>query len=435
MHIAVFGAGYVGLTSAACFAHMGHNVALTDVNAARLDALRRGECPIFEEGLEELLKNPALRYVDSAKDALHNANVALIAAGTPHDPSSGATDMRQVFAVASDIAEHATDAVTVVTKSTVPTGTARRLQRFFDERRRDIRIECASNPEFLREGRAVEDFLKPDRIVVGADSDKALADCAALYKPLTDAGYRLYRYGSASAETIKYASNGFLAVKIAYINEMADFCERTGANIDDVAEGMGADSRIGAQFLRAGPGYGGSCFPKDTESLRAQAWRNGSDAHIVNAAIGANAKRPAALLDHAKQRLAGGDWRGKRIGLLGAAFKGDTDDVRESPALKIAKILYEDGAKLAICDPQAIENAKRALPSCDAVTYGTRWQDAAKNADIVIIATEWKEFSAIAPQELASLMQENGAVYDMRNMLNGSDVRAAGLQYMRVGEA
>jgi len=434
MKIAVFGAGYVGLTSAACFASIGHNVALFDVSVERMAALKRGETPIYEEGLDALLRHDNLSFADSAGAALRGADIALIAAGTPHDPETGATDMRQIFAVAEDIAAHADHDMTVITKSTVPVGTARRLQDFFDARRPGIRLQGASNPEFLREGRAVKDFLEPDRIVIGADTDSAREDCRRLYKPLTDKAYPLYCYGAASAEAVKYASNGFLAVKIAYINEMADFCERTGADIAEVAEGMGADSRIGAQFLRAGPGYGGSCFPKDTRSLKAQAQRFGTDARLVEAAIGANDRRPAALLYAAKQKLAGGDWRDKKICLLGAAFKGDTDDVRESPALAVARILCEDGASLHICDPQALTGAKKALAAYQRVQYSAEWRKAAAGAEIIIIATEWRQFSDIPPAELAAIAAKGAAVFDMRGMMDERAARDAGLGYMRVGK-
>ncbi|MET0154926.1 MAG: UDP-glucose/GDP-mannose dehydrogenase family protein [Rickettsiales bacterium] len=435
MRIAIFGAGYVGLTSAACFAHIGHRVSLIDASVERMAALRRGETPIYEEDLSDLLRSPNVSFARDAREALREADVALIAVGTPHDPESGATDMRQVFAVAEEMAALLTHRVTVVTKSTVPVGTAKKLQAFFDGRRPDLRIDCASNPEFLREGRAIKDFLEPDRIVVGAESPKAKEDCLNLYKPITDKGYPIYCYGAASAEAVKYASNGFLAIKIAYVNEIADFCERTGADVDEVAEGMGADLRIGRQFLRPGPGYGGSCFPKDTRSLKAQAQRAGAEARLIEAAISSNERRPAALLCRAKDKLAGGDWKGKRIGMLGAAFKGETDDVRESPALALARILCEEGAHVAIYDPQALKGAKNALAGHASVVYAADWQEAAKGADIVVIATEWKEFSRINLKDLAALTQPDAALFDARGMIDGESAAKAGLRYVRVGKS
>lgn len=434
--VGIIGTGYVGLVSGACFAELGARVICADKDAEKIRRLEAGQIPIYEPGLEALVARNAaegrLSFTSRLSRAVAESELLFIAVGTPPDPATGEADLASVFAVAEAIAVLLVPGAfrLVVIKSTVPVGTGARIADRIRALNPRAEFAMASNPEFLREGSAIEDFLVPDRIVIGTDEIAAAAPLTRLYQPLTDKGVPLLATGIKSAEMIKYASNAFLATKVAFINEMADICDYVGADVEDVAQGMGLDGRIGGKFLKAGPGIGGSCFPKDTRALVQLARASGSDTTIVRAAIAANtshmeqmARKILAALPHAPERSA--------VAALGLTFKAGTDDVRESPALAILNRLAEEGVTVRAYDPAGMENA-RGERGGDRLRYAEDAYAAMRDADALVILTEWEEFRRLDwPRVKAALAHP--LVIDLRNLYAPEEVRAHGLRYRSVG--
>jgi UDPglucose 6-dehydrogenase len=432
-NLTMIGTGYVGLVSGTCFAEMGYNVTCMDVDAGKIEALRnKGEIPIYEPGLEELVKrNMAagrLHFSTNLADCVPQADAVFIAVGTPQD-EDGSADLKYVEAAARDIAPHLQHYTVVINKSTVPVGTGTRVENILRETNPQADVDVASNPEFLREGEAVGDFLKPDRIVVGVETERAAAFLHALYKPQTDAGAPLLVVNRASSELIKYAANAFLATKITFVNELVALCDKVGADILAVAKGMGLDARIAPRFLQAGPGYGGSCFPKDTNALAKTAKDHGVTLSLVEQTIVANNAIKAGMVDLIERAL-GGSVKGKTVGILGLAFKANTDDMRDASVLTIIPALLAKGAAVQVFDPAAMPAAKRLLPT--AVHYTTGREAAMQGADAVVIATEWADFRTLSP---ASIMEhaKQPLLIDLRNLFEPADMAAAGLRYVPLG--
>jgi UDPglucose 6-dehydrogenase len=434
MNIAIVGTGYVGLVSGACLADFGHIVTCVDSNAARIDALRAGDVPFYEPGLTELVLRQVglgrLHFTTSVADAMESAIVVFLAVGTP-SAANGEADLSQVFAVASDIAPHLHTYRVIVTKSTVPVGTGALIEDFL---RRgpaaDAEFDVVSNPEFLREGSAISDFMRPDRIVVGTGSERAAAVMREIYRPLYLIETPIIFTNVETAEMIKYAANAFLAVKISFMNDVANLCDRTGADVHLVAKGMGLDKRIGSKFLHPGPGFGGSCFPKDTRGLAALGSREGVPQRVVEAAIDVNTRQRQVAID--KIIAAGGGASGQRIAVLGLAFKPNTSDVRESPALLICQALAARGDAVVAYDPVAMPEAARAVGPTGGITFAADAYSAAQDADVLVIATEWNEFRSLNLDRLRTLLR-CPALVDLRNVLDPADVRAAGFSYWCTG--
>ena len=432
MRLAVIGAGYVGLVSGACFADFGHTVVCVDKDEAKVAALKRGEIPIFEPGLDDLVASNArqgrLAFTTDIAEGVKGAEAIFIAVGTPSRRSDGHADLSYVYAAAREAAAAAQGFVVVVTKSTVPVGTGDEVERIVREVNGHADFEVVSNPEFLREGSAINDFKRPDRIVVGASDARARALMTEIYRPLYLNKSPLLFVDRRTSELIKYAANAFLAVKITFINEIADLCEKVGANVQDVARGIGMDNRIGGKFLHAGPGYGGSCFPKDTLALV----KTGQDAdapiRIVETVVSINDQRKRAM---AKKVIAacGGSVRGKTIGLLGLAFKPNTDDMRDAPSLALAQALEDAGARLRVYDPEAMEQARPMLPQ--AVLCEDAY-DCATGAEALVVVTEWDMFRALDFRRLGEIMAAR-TIVDLRNVYSGEDVRRRGFAYIGVG--
>jgi len=425
VRIAMIGTGYVGLVTGACFAELGHDVTCVDADPGRIARIQRGEMPFYEPDLEALVaRNVAagrLRFSTDTAASVRGREAVFIAVGTPSEGDTGRADLRHVFAAAGEVAAAIDTFTVVVTKSTVPVGTNRRVA----DRLREVlgdsaRFAVASNPEFLREGAAIRDFMEPDRVIVGAEDDRAFAVMARVYAPMA-ASLRLLRTNIETAEVVKYAANGFLAVKVGFINEIADLCEATGADVRQVAAGLGLDHRIGAAFLRTGPGWGGSCLPKDTRALAATAEDAGVASRIVSAAIAANSARKAAMVERIR-RAAGGTLAGRRIGVLGVTFKGQTDDMRESPSLDILPPLVAEGAELVAYDPGEPPEAPRLLPG---VTLVASAAAAATDAELLVVLTDWQSFAALDLGALARAMR-TPHMLDLRNLFDGQDVLAAG---------
>jgi UDPglucose 6-dehydrogenase len=434
MKVAVVGAGYVGLVSGACFAEYGNDVVCVDNNAARLNALRRGVTPIYEPGLTELVKRNVaagrLSFSDRIGSSISGVDIVFLAVGTPAKPGDGEADLSQVFGAAKEIARYAEDGLVVATKSTVPVDTGAQVDRVIRSARPDLRFSVVSNPEFLKEGTAISDFMQPDRIVIGAEHLWAARRVAELYRPLTDSGAPMLITGRSTAEVIKYASNAFLATKISFINEMADFCEATGAEISDVADAIGLDRRIGRSFLNAGPGYGGSCFPKDSRALLSTAQRHQVSLRIVESSIAVNEARKKSMGARILRAM-GGSVDGKRVAILGLTFKPGTDDMRESPALTIIGSLQEAGAKVAAYDPKGMESASKMVED---VEFFADAYSCAECCDGVVLATEWPEFLALDFTKLASVM--NGRVFvDLRNAVPREKLLEAGFTLHGIGSA
>jgi UDPglucose 6-dehydrogenase len=432
MRLAVIGAGYVGLVSGACFADFGHSVICIDKDASRIAALRRGEIPIFEPGLDEIvaanMRQGRLSFTTDIAEGVKGAEAIFIAVGTPSRRGDGHADLSYVYAAAREAAAVLDGFVVVVTKSTVPVGAGDEVERILRETNPGADFEVVSNPEFLREGSAINDFKRPDRIVIGASSQRARAVMTEIYRPLNLNHPPLVFVDRRSSELIKYAANAFLATKITFINEIADLCEKVGANVQDVARGIGMDARIGAKFLHAGPGFGGSCFPKDTLALV----KTGQDAdapmRIVEAVTAINDQRKRGM---AKKVIAacGGAVRGKTIGLLGLAFKPNTDDMRDAPSLALAMALEDAGAKLRVYDPVAMAQAKPSLPRA---VFCSDAYDCAEEAEALVIVTEWDMFRALDFGRLSQVMRAKVLV-DLRNVYSGEDVRRRGFAYVGVG--
>jgi UDPglucose 6-dehydrogenase len=433
MRVAVLGAGYVGLVSGACFAEFGINVCIVDTDPAKVEALQRGVIPIYEPGLDKLVtENHAdgrLSFTTSLEEAMEGADCVFLAVGTPSRRGDGHADLQYVFAAAEGVARAARkNNLVLVTKSTVPVGTGRKIKEIVERVRPDLTIHVASNPEFLREGNAIGDFMRPDRVVLGAESDAAFAVLRRLYRPLFLIETPIVATSLETAELIKYAANAFLATKITFINEIADLCEKVGADVHDVARGMGLDGRIGRKFLHAGPGYGGSCFPKDTLALAMTARDAGSPVRLVETTIAVNDARKDAMADRIIAAL-GGDVAGKSIGILGVTFKPETDDMRDAPSLVILPKLVAAGAKVTVHDPQP-HQARQSLPG--AVTFAATPMEAVKDADAVALLTEWNEYRSMAPERLRGAMRGK-VVLDLRNAWDPVAMREAGLDYSGIG--
>ncbi len=433
MRIAMIGGGYVGLVSATCFAEFGTDVTVMEVDAEKLAALRDGRLPIYEPGLEKLVaENVAagrLAFTGDLAEAVHGAEAVFIAVGTPTRRGDGHADLSYVYAAAEQVAHALTGYTVIVTKSTVPVGTSRRIAEIVRAVRSDLEFDVASNPEFLREGNAIGDFMRPDRVVIGAESDRARDVLRQLYRPLYLIEAPIVFTGIETAELTKYAANAFLAMKVTFINEMADLCERVGADVHDVARGIGLDGRIGRKFLHPGPGYGGSCFPKDTLALMRTAQDYGSPSRLVETTVAVNDARKSAM---AMRVIAacGGSVRGKTIAVLGLTFKPETDDMRDAPAISIVARLAGDGAEIRAFDPEGMQQARMVLPA--GVTYCRDAFDAAEGADALVLITEWNEFRAISPARLRETMRGKVLV-DLRNVYDPVAMRQAGFDYHCVG--
>jgi len=433
MNIAVVGTGYVGLVTGACFAEFGNRVVCVDNDASKIERLRGGEVIIYEPGLagvvERNTKAGRLEFSTDLAGSVRNALVVFIAVGTPQG-NDGRADLSFVKEVAESVAKNLNSYKVVVTKSTVPAGTGRMVRRIIEQNRaEDHPFSVASNPEFLREGSAIEDFMRPNRIVIGTEDEMAAAIMKDLYRPLYLIETPVVVTDVVTAELIKYASNAFLATKISFINEMADLCETVGADIHAVAKGMGLDKRIGPKFLHPGPGYGGSCFPKDTRAVLEFAREQGADLNIVQSVIDVNNARVPRMMEKIRKAL-DGELKGKTIALLGLSFKPNTDDLRESPAMLILDALLAEGAKVRAYDPVAMDAAKANERT--GVEYCSAEYEAAEGADALVVATEWNQFRGLEPERLAKLLA-GPIVIDLRNVYDPDKVKAAGLRYHGVG--
>ena len=432
MRITMIGTGYVGLVSGACLADFGHEVTCVDKDAAKIGLIHDGVMPIWEPGLEGLVKSNQergrLHFTTDLAAGVANADAVFIAVGTPARRGDGHADLTYVYAAVRELAKALPRAVVVVTKSTVPVGTGDEISRILKEEGAPEGTMVASNPEFLREGAAIADFKHPDRILVGAEDERAREVLAQIYRPLFLNKAPLLFTGRRTAELTKYAANAFLAMKISFINEIADLCEAVGADVQDVARGIGLDNRIGAKFLHAGPGYGGSCFPKDTLALLKTAEDFGVRQRIVSTVVEVNDARKAAMSDRVREAV-GGSLLGKRVVLLGLTFKPNTDDMRDSPSIPLAKGLLAGGASVAAYDPVGREQAEPLLPG---VEFAANAYEAAAGADALVIVTEWDEFRALDLRRIRQIMA-GAALVDLRNIYDRQAVEDAGLTYRGVG--
>lgn len=435
MNILVIGTGYVGLVSGTCFSEFGFQVTCIDKDEAKIARLKKGEIPIYEPGLDDLVRRNLeagrLCFDTDTERHVGQADVIFIAVGTPTRRGDGHADLTYVFAAAEEVAAHLSGYSVIVTKSTVPVGTGRHLQDVIAKANPQADFDIASNPEFLREGSAINDFMRPDRVVVGTESDRAITIMRQLYRPLYLIETPILFASLETAELIKYAANAFLATKISFINQIADLCEAVGANVQEVAKGMGLDKRIGSKFLHAGPGYGGSCFPKDTLALVKTAEMHNIDMPMVEGVVQYNDQRKIAMATRIKKAM-GGDIQGKKIAILGLAFKPETDDMRDSPALSILPQLVADGAQITAYDPAAMEEAKPLLPA--AITYVKSALDTLHEADAVVVITEWNEFRAIPASVFTDLMAGRIMV-DLRNLYEAAQMTDAGLEYHSIGRS
>ncbi len=431
MNIAVIGTGYVGLVTGACFAEFGVHVTCVDKDQDKIAALQKGQIPIYEPGLSELVsKNMAggrLQFTTDIASAIQGALVVFIAVGTP-PRGDGSANMVYVDAVAETIAHHLNDYKVIVTKSTVPVGTGERLRKIIGKNLKEqVNFDIVSNPEFLREGSAIEDFLRPNRVVIGANSQQAVAILKDLYRPLYLIETPVIVTDVATAELIKYASNAFLATKISFINEMANLCEKVGADVHLVARGMGLDGRIGPKFLHPGPGYGGSCLPKDTMALIQIAKQTGYDLELLSAVIRVNTKQKSMMVEKIQQAL--GRLEGKTLGVLGLAFKPNTDDIRDSPAIDIIQDLLKSGSKIRAYDPAAMSEARKILKE---VTYCNDAYDTVRDADAAVLLTEWNEFRNLDLDRLRQSLRQPIFI-DLRNVYDEQRMNQAGFRYIGVG--
>jgi UDPglucose 6-dehydrogenase len=434
MRVAMIGSGYVGLVSGACFADFGHTVTCIDKDAGKIERLKAGIMPIFEPGLEGLVelnsREGRLFFDTDAAAAVKNADTVFIAVGTPSRRGDGHADLSFVYAVAEEIADLIEGFTVIVTKSTVPVGTGDEIERIIRVRRPDADFAVVSNPEFLREGAAINDFKRPDRVVVGTDDERAREVMRQLYRPLNLNETPLVFTDRRTSELIKYAANAFLALKITFINEMADLCEAVGADVQHVSRGIGLDGRIGSKFLHAGPGYGGSCFPKDTLALVRTARDAGAPVSLVETTVKVNDARKKAMADRVVAAL-DGDVKGKTIAILGLAFKPNTDDMRDAPSLDIIPALQALGAKIQAFDPEAMHEAEKLLTGVD---YKTGPYEALEGADAMVLVTEWDRFRALDLDRVKALLK-TPVVVDLRNVYIPAQVRAAGLAYSSIGRA
>ena len=433
MKIAMIGTGYVGLVSGVCFSDFGHEVVCVDKDPAKIEALNRGEVPIYEPGLDALMeknvKAGRLSFTLDLKEALEGAQAVFIAVGTPTRRGDGHADLTYVMAAAEEIAAIAKDYIVIVTKSTVPVGTNRQVKKIVKKANPDLEFDVASNPEFLREGAAIDDFMKPDRVVIGVQNERAAELMAEIYRPLYLREYPIVTTDLESAEMIKYAANAFLATKITFINEIAALCERVGGDIKQVAKGVGLDNRIGNKFLHAGPGYGGSCFPKDTKALARIGQDHSVPMQITETVIQVNEEIKRRMIDKLLD-LCGGSFNGKTIAVLGVTFKPNTDDMRDAPSLTIVPALVGGGAKVRVCDPQGRQEGEALLPSVHWIEDPYK---AAHNADLMVILTEWNEFRALDLKRIAKKMAVPHMA-DLRNIYSPKDAKRAGFTaYASIG--
>lgn len=433
MKVSMIGSGYVGLVSGTCFAEFGANVVCIDKDKTKITALENGKIPIYEPGLDQLVadnvKAGRLTFSTSYEDHIKDSDLVFIAVGTPTRRGDGHADLSYVYAAAEEIAGYLEGYTVIVDKSTVPVGTARNVLRIIKEANPNADFDVASNPEFLREGAAISDFMRPDRVVIGVESERAEQLLRALYRPLNLIEAPILKTGLESAELIKYASNAFLATKISFINEISVLCEEVGADVHAVARGMGLDGRIGKKFLHPGPGYGGSCFPKDTQALVRIAQENGVSSRIVESVIEVNDAQKARMIKKIRSAL-GGSESGKTIAVLGLTFKPETDDMRDSPSLAILPKLIENGCKVNAHDPQGMEEAKSLLPAD--VKYFDDIYDTLEGSDAVVLMTEWNEYRNLDMNELKKRMKGN-AFADLRNVYEPDVMRELGFNYVCVG--
>ena len=436
MNIAIVGTGYVGLVSGTCFAEMGAHVTCVDVDAQKIEKLKNGIMPIYEPGLEEMVKNNVecerLQFTTDLTEVLDDVEVVFSAVGTPPD-EDGSADLKYVLAVAHQFGQNIKKYTILVTKSTVPVGTAKKvkaaIQEELDKRGVDVPFDVASNPEFLKEGAAIKDFMSPDRVVVGTESERAEEVMTRLYRPLMLQNFRVIFMDIPSAEMTKYAANAMLATRISCMNDIANLCERVGANVDNVRRGIGTDTRIGKKFLYAGCGYGGSCFPKDVKALMHTGIDNGYHMEVIEAVERVNEKQKSIVYD--KIIKAAGDVKGKTIAILGLAFKPETDDMREAPALVVIDKLLTDGATVRVFDPIAMDECKRRIG--DVVTYCKNIYDVADGADVFALMTEWRQFRMPSWNVIKKVMTGN-VVIDGRNIYDRTELESQGFIYSRIGE-
>jgi UDPglucose 6-dehydrogenase len=432
MRIAMIGTGYVGLVSAACFAEFGVEVIAVDNDGRKIEALRAGQIPIYEPGLADLVargtESGRLTFTTDLPAAVRDSDAVFIAVGTPSRRGDGHADLTYLFAAAEEIARGLVEGGVVVTKSTVPVGTGRKLQALFGKVRPDLTIEVASNPEFLREGSAIEDFMRPDRVVVGVETEHARQVLDRLYRPLNLSQTPILFTSLETAELIKYATNSFLATKVTFINEIADLCERIGADVQEVARGLGSDRRIGNKFLHPGPGYGGSCFPKDTAALLRIAEEANVSLRIVESVVSVNESRKRNMVRRIVQAC-GGSVRGMTIAILGVTFKPNTDDVRDSPSLVIIPALQGEGAEVRAYDPEGMDMARGQLPD---VVWCEDAYAAMDSADAMVVLTEWNAFRSLDLERTRQLLRRP-IVVDMRNVYQPGEMIAAGFSYTSIG--
>jgi UDPglucose 6-dehydrogenase len=432
--VCVLGTGYVGLVLATGLAEFGHDVIATDISSEKIDMLNKGEIPIYEPGLDQLVGRNVnasrLFFLTDIEKAIKRSDVIFIAVGTPMS-DDGTADLSYIRSACSMIGKHLNGYKVVCTKSTVPVGTGDMIKRTISQHApSNAHFDVVSNPEFLKEGNAVKDFLDPNRIVVGAESEKAHKILNDIYIPLINRGTRVVKTDIRTAEMIKYASNSFLATKISFINELSRLCEKTGANITDVSCGMSLDERIGKHFLSPGPGFGGSCFPKDVAALSMTARRHNTDLSIIDSALSANKQQVQSVIDKVYE-LADNDVKGKRIAILGLAFKAQTDDIRHSCAMPLIKQLRQDDALISAYDPQAMKNMKKEIPDID---YAFSADDALKNADMVVVLTEWNEFKKLDMDHVKSLLNHS-VLLDARNIISTDQLTSLGYRYVNIGNA
>lgn len=436
MNIAIVGTGYVGLVSGTCFAEMGAHVTCVDVDTKKIQKLKDGIMPIYEPGLEELVKRNVgferLKFTTDLTDVLDDVEVVFSAVGTPPD-EDGSADLKYVLAVARQFGQNINKYTILVTKSTVPVGTAKKvkaaIQEELDKRGVDVPFDVASNPEFLKEGAAIKDFMSPDRVVVGTESEKAKEVMTRLYRPLMLQNFRVIFMDIPSAEMTKYAANAMLATRISFMNDIANLCERVGANVDSVRKGIGTDTRIGNKFLYAGCGYGGSCFPKDVKALVHTGMDNGYHMEVIEAVERVNEKQKSIVYDKIIKAIE--DVKGKTIAIIGLAFKPETDDMREAPALVVIEKLLNDGATVRVFDPIAMDECKRRIG--DTVTYCKNMYDAADGADVLALLTEWRQFRMPSWNVIKKVMAGN-IVVDGRNIYDRDELEEQGFIYTRIGE-
>ena len=433
MNVVMVGSGYVGLVSGVCFAEFGANVTCVDSNKSLINSLKKGEVPIYEPGLDDLLSrnfsNGKINFSSDLKKAAKNADVVFIAVGTPSRRGDGHADLKYVYQVARDLADFISGYTVIVNKSTVPIGTAREVKRIIKEKNPEVDFDIASNPEFLREGSAIQDFMRPDRVVLGIENKKSEELLRELYRPLNLIETPIISTNLESAELIKYASNAFLATKISFINELSLLCELTEADVHAVAKGMGLDKRIGNKFLHVGPGYGGSCFPKDTLALIRTAQEYGASSRIVEAVVEVNSSQKARMINKIKNAL-GGSLENKKLGVLGLTFKPETDDMRQAPSLSILPSLIDKGAKIIAHDPAGIEEAKKFFTQD--MGYSKSIEETISGADAVILMTEWNQYRGLNLNHLKEIMEGNTFI-DLRNVYEPDIMEKAGFNYHCVG--